>query len=621
MNISDERWERNLLDYVRRQREKERGAKAEMKPEGGTAVAEAGGTVLTTRAVATGRIGQPVAVNRPQESKSPIARPLTTTPLKVVTMAKPFAISRPRPVGHLLKTAWVLDALPHRTVDPAPSLAEPVRSGDFLLWADPPRTRAFFALAEPRLQDFNLTVRRERVAEGSGTTIRTTGGSAVLDLSVYAEEDLESLERHRSAWTDQLANAGHGRRNWRFEPLTLRNLAGSLDLPSGYAASPPRVASSADSGRAAILVELTPTGAQAWQDAIEENRPGDMQGICRLTARYYAQLGDHIDVRSQDINATLGPLAADAGIDRSSLRVMQPEVSVEAKFVVAGDDMLEQVALSLSPSGGHEPVSHTFSSSGGIYALALTSDRPQDLALDWTALVHFKPDGWPVVRHSGTMRNNNWAEMIKPDAWMQPFTLVVMLLDAAGDVIPRGSDEDVDPNNRVYGEVTFTAPYLDGAPLRAAFESSSQQMVEMQFPMPPDVPPGEIKLTVMSQRGGAFQMETRVLRPDETSTLVSVMHNAMIQIQTNRDPSSEASLAGQVHGLVSQLQTPKPPPPPRVEAGGPEILGPTSHPVSGGPPTFEVNPSPNPFYAVEVTTDAMLFDTANTEDMATDANF
>lgn len=619
MSVHEIAWEEHLLEYIRQQKPSAPNGDGGAGKTGATT--EAGRTVST---VATTRLAaQPVHTLRPAGGHSPIVTqpPVTTKPTVVTTappLVKPF-----NPVVKLHpKWELAIAVLPHRTVDPAPSLAAPVRAGDFLLWPDPPRSRAFYTLAQPRMSDFSLTVRRETIGAGAGSTLGVTGGTAVFTLSVYADEDLAGLERHRVEWSRHLERAGHGVRSWRFHPLSLRNLEGAVDLPNGYAAGPPEIAASADSGRAAILVELTSLGAQAWEAALEEERPGSMQGLCRLSARYYAQLGDHVDVKTQALDASLGPLAAAAGVSRDSLRVVRPEVSVEAKFVVVGDDMVERVVLSMTPSDGHAPVTHTFDDTGGAYALALTSDSPESLHLDWTALVHFKPDGWPVVRHGGVMKDNTWAEMIKPDAWMQPFSLVVMLLDAAGNVVPATSEGAVDPSNRVYGEITYSAPYLNSsAPLRAGFDSSSQQLIEVQFPMPPGVPPGEIKLTVMSQRGGNVNMQTRILRHDETSTLVMVMHNAMINIQTNRDPSSEQSLASQVHGLVAQLQPQKPAGPPRTEAGGPDIVGPASHPVAGPPPTFEVDPSPNAFYVVEVATEPEVFDIANFGDLQTDANF
>src|SRR5579884_2574001 len=54
----------------------------------------------------------------------------------------------------------------------------------------------------------------------------------------------------------------------------------------------------------------------------------------------------------------------------------------------------------------------------------------------------------------------------------------------------------------------------------------------------------------------------------------------------------------------------------------PTIQGPDTWPSdSSDPPTFQVDPSPNPYYIVEVATQAQLFDTTNHEGERTDANF
>lgn len=573
-----------------------------------TPVASLNGSLIVKHAVA--------ALAQPAASKNSIV--LATSAVAVATV-QPLAFRKPQIVLYDLKAQWVLAELPYRIVDPVPTTQTPIHAGDFLLWPDPAQNRAFFTLTSLRMSDFMLTVRRESI-EG---TIRTTGGTAVFNISVYASEDLSALERYRSEWTERLAQAGHGQRSWKFAPLNLRNLGGAVELPAGYVLSPPHVAASADSGSAAILVELTPLAAQAWEESLNQGRPGLLQGVCRFTAHYYAQLGERVDVREQVLAGPLGTLATTAGVGRNALHIIQPEISVEAKFVAVGDDMVERIALSLRPSGGHEPISHTFPEGGGVYALQLITPQSETLTLDWTAFVHFKPEGWPVVRHSGTMDENVWTEMIKPDSWVRPFTLVVMLLDAAGNALPANAADDntVDANNRVYGEITFTAPYLGGAPLRASFESSSQQMVEVQFPMPPNAPPGEVKLTVISLRDGRIDMKTRTLEVDETMVLASVLHNSMIQITTNRDPATERSLEGQLFGLLNQLQGAPPPAAPRVETGGPFIYGPASHPMGAEPPTFEIDPSPNPFYVVEIATSSELFDVANFGALRTDDNY
>src|SRR5579884_2940599 len=61
---------------------------------------------------------------------------------------------------------------------------------------------------------------------------------------------------------------------------------------------------------------------------------------------------------------------------------------------------------------------------------------------------------------------------------------------------------------------------------------------------------------------------------------------------------------------------------PAPASGKPTIQGPGSiSRSSNDPPEFQVDPSPNPYYIVEVATQAQLFDTTNHEGERTDANF
>jgi hypothetical protein len=127
-----------------------------------------------------------------------------------------------------------------------------------------------------------------------------------------------------------------------------------------------------------------------------------------------------------------------------------------------------------------------------------------------------------------------------------------MLLDQQGNPIPAGSPDDA--ANRVQGHLKFTAPYLEGgAPLTTAFETSSQSIAKIAFPMPPRQPPGELNLSIFALRGDRTDLKSRVLQPDETLVLVNVWASGRIEIVTTAAESG-SSFEGEMLELLAALQ-------------------------------------------------------------------
>jgi hypothetical protein len=128
--------------------------------------------------------------------------------------------------------------------------------------------------------------------------------------------------------------------------------------------------------------------------------------------------------------------------------------------------------------------------------------------------------------------DGSWSLVLKPDSWLLRFTVITMLLDEYGAPLPPA--ETTDLLNQVHGELTFEAAYLEGgAPLRASFETSSQDAVTAAFPLPPGEEPGSLKLSILSTRSGGTGMKTQPLAADETLVLVKVDPDGKIRVVTN----------------------------------------------------------------------------------------
>jgi hypothetical protein len=428
-----------------------------------------------------------------------------------------------------------------KEIKPVPMLGDPLTIDDFLLWPDPSRNRAFFTLSTPRLLDLNLTIQRE-VVEG---TIEITGGNALFIVTAYSEESIQETESYRQVWSDRLEQGGYGRRNWKFQPLNLRNLEGILYLPSDHQIGETQITVSSEAGTATFLVELSKLGARAWKSSIEQGRPDGLQGICRLEAKYLAQLGDRVEVKLQTLSASIGALARDIGPD--VIQTVNPQISVGAHVIVEGDPNIEDVIVDWRPSEGTQPQSLIFGPEGGHFSTVLTSEDINSIYIDWNAKVNYKPAGWPVVKQAGRLSftDNSWSVIINPASWILNYSIIAMLLDANGSVVAASSDGDLE--NRVQGELTFQAEYIKrGVPLITTFETGSQQIVSVPFPLPPGQSPTEAKLSTFASRSYneeiRHSMKVRLLNPNETMIAVKIYPDARIEVVTNQDPVGEFSL-------------------------------------------------------------------------------
>lgn len=438
---------------------------------------------------------------------------------------------------------------PPIVIDPVPTLAPPLRVGDFWLWPDPQGGQAFFSLAVPRLRHFSLTVQRE----SRNNTILITGGTAVFTVDAYVAEKAKVVEGYQQAWTAALAQAGHGQRSWRFLPMHLRNLQASLQLPSGHVSREPEIATSTDEGTGTFLVGLSTIGVQVWKDALEQRRGETLPGVCSLKITYYAQLRGRVEVREQVLDAPLGALGAALGPE--IVHTVNPQLTVEPKVIVAGHQTVETVVIDWRPNQGQQLLSQVFGPEGGQLTASLTSDNVNGLEINWSALVRYRPAGWPVVRESGKLSfaANNWSLIVKPDAWLVEYTFMAMLINQQGQVIASSDSQDL--QNRVQGELAFRASFIEGGnPLSTVFETSSQQIVKVVVPKPPGQAPGELKLTIYALRAGLDNMQTRLLRPDETMIVAKVYPNARIEIVTNKDAAPELSEEGQMLSMLEMLK-------------------------------------------------------------------
>lgn len=441
-----------------------------------------------------------------------------------------------------------LEDQPYVDIEPAPTLGDPIVAADWLLWPDVAGGRVFFSRREPVLRDLSLTVRQEQI-DGA---IRTQGGTAVVTVGAYESVEAAQLVALQGEWAEVLRGHLGGDVLVRFEALSLRSLDARLDVGGAALAAPPRTTVSSEAGTATFLLELSPSGAAEWQQALERRAGHAVTGVCALNAQYYAQLAGGAAVRSQQLDVPLGRLLAGAGPE--SLNLVNPDVSFETNVIVTGHPTIKSVVVNWMPSEGRSPESVVFDGAGGRHSAVVTSRNPRAVTIDWNVRAQFHPHDWPEVRQSGrlSVAANELTATVKPSLWVAEYAVSVLLLDEHGAVMP--AIEPLDPSSRVQIVLTYRAPYLPGGSMRSVFETESQHMVKAAFPKPPDQPSGDLRLWAFAQRGAAPRWAERVLTPEESLVAILVGPDSSIRFVTDRDPAPETSKEAVVLGRMAALR-------------------------------------------------------------------
>lgn len=485
-------------------------------------------------------IAMPVAVTRTVLPTRPIVSPIATS-VDGAVLRNRFVMRPTFNIGMVPFIPWI----------PAPTLGDPVTAGSFALWPDPPRQQAFFAQVSPETRRVSLTVQKGTVAaEGGGTTSAITGGSAVLTVSVYADAAPSEITAYQQVWIHALKDVGTDASKWRFEPLGLRDLTGTLNLGASRGVPDPTSVSAIDAGTVTFMLPLNATEATNWLERFQTSTAARITGVCTLNASYLARLGMQVDVRQRVLTAELGTLLAKAS--PADVNVVNPQVSVESRIIVTAHELVDSVVVDVVPSEGHVPQEFAFSKEGGQSSLTVTSEDISKVTLDYTATVRYTPPGWTIVQEKGKLKfgDADWSIWVKPDSWILNYTIIAIVLDDQNRVL---SDTNVDPQNMVTATLDYRLASL-GAPLSLSFQTSSQQIVKVPFPAPPGSGTPTLRLSVVATRTGtSLNLKARDMKVTENMIVVKIYSNGAIDIVTNEDKTTELSIESEALGLLAKL--------------------------------------------------------------------
>jgi N-acetyl-anhydromuramyl-L-alanine amidase AmpD len=535
-----------------------------------TGAADTGSTDTGSADTGAGSGSEASSVETARDAISP---ELARTSIETAILARPsppvFVPSRPvlryrdggggDPTGDLpprrqivLRPAWIVGRVWYLPIVP-PTLGDPITVAAFALFPDPSRGQVFFQLVAPKLRLVSLVVNRSNVAvQGGGTTTKIVGGTAVLTVSAFADSDPATNDALRSSWVSVLTAHGiAGADAWRFLPLSLRNISGSLQLPDGDVSGVITAAGSPDAGTLTFSVPLSESGAIAWSDAFGSSRGSSLAGTCTVTATMVAQLGTAVDARDRTLTVALGDLLASVG--PASMTVVDPQTTVAARVIVTANDLVDSVTVDVVPSKGAPAASLAFTKEGGQTQLPVTAADIRQVQVAYTSTVRYTPPGWPVVTQRGTLRfaDADWDLWVKPDSWLAQYDLVLMLLDAQNRVLSPGTS----PTDVMTLRIDYSHPEIPES-LTLTVQSDSQQLLHVPFPNPPGAPTSPtVSVSVLGTRAGTPAGPTsRVLTPDETMVVAKVYANGVISIVTNKDHTAEDSVESDALGVLARLR-------------------------------------------------------------------
>ena len=179
------------------------------------------------------------------------------------------------------------------------------------LWQSTDPDIVLYAATEPALSKgsdngrYQAAVSQFRRWQEDTNAYKTTGGSALLTVTVTPEYDPQTMQQLRDRWRMVLMNKGYsGNPNPRFVPLPMRNMQiqaavdpGMGKLPASNGNSGPgasTVSQGGTSGTASLMLELTESGADSWAAGITGK--GSLAGSVKATYEY-PQMLPQIEVK------------------------------------------------------------------------------------------------------------------------------------------------------------------------------------------------------------------------------------------------------------------------------------------------------------------------------------
>ena len=225
-------------------------------------------------------------------------------------------------------------------------------------------------------------------------------------------------------------------------------------------------------------------------------------------------------------------------LDDTYVNEVNTEISLPASVVVDADPMLENVALSWSPSEGKAPEAPVFGPEGGNRSYIITSVRPNEVAVKHTAKVNFGPSSWPIIEvsDSQTIGEGGNQVVIKPASWIGRH-MIYMFVQEGEQIKMMGVENDYLVIN-----VSYRGPHLP-RPVRASARITPFEPIEFSYPLSPTGDRGEAKLSAFGVVGGRLRRAAEQTISFTEEAVFVLAREDSIQLVTQNTITSENSLA------------------------------------------------------------------------------
>jgi hypothetical protein len=206
------------------------------------------------------------------------------------------------------------------------------------------------------------------------------------------------------------------------------------------------------------------------------------------------------------------PLAMLAQLDSSYVNRVQLQRSFESRVVIDPDNQLQTVLVDWKASEGQAPKTPIFGEQGGVETYVVTSQKPNDVKISYTAKISYKPPKWPVIQTSGTGR----AALIRTSQWIGSHEIFMFVRDGDRIVTP----DEIDENSYIVANVSYSGAHLT-QPIKDSAKISVFEPLTFEFPLSPSGARGEAKFSAFGVIDGKLvRAKDQVISPDEQAVFI-----------------------------------------------------------------------------------------------------
>ncbi len=243
-----------------------------------------------------------------------------------------------------------------------------------------------------------------------------------------------------------------------------------------------------------------------------------------------------------------------AGLDESYINEVNTEMSFPASVLVDADPLLSDVAVSWTASEGKSPEAPVFGTNGGTQQYIITSSKPQNVLVKYSAKINYAPSTWPIIETKGEaiIGAGGNQVVLKPSSWIRRHMIYMFVRE--GDQIKSPSDSDY-----LICNVSYQGPHLPNT-IRNSARITPLSPLEFSYPKDPAGGSGQAKFSAFGVIGNKLVTSNEQdIKMDEEAVFILASDKG-IQLasqsslpETSRDDLAYRLLTSSAHPIATQL--------------------------------------------------------------------